>query len=191
MKTALILIDVINPLDFPEAAALVPHAVAAAEVMDRLRRRADAADAPVVYVNDNYGQWALDFRGLVDRIVDSETPGSEIARRMRPRPDDLYILKPMHSGFFVTPLELLLRRLEVERLVLCGIQAHLCVLFTAQDAHMRGFEIVVPRDGSASESREQLDAAWTVLAEVGADLVDGDDVDFTARPVDDSVRRRR
>lgn len=178
VKSALLLIDVINPLDFDGAGVLIPSAEAAAERMEGLRRAAAGADAPVIYVNDNYGEWSEDFRALVERMSAPHAPGRRVVERLRPEPGHLHVLKPMHSGFFATPLEQLLRRLEVERLVLCGIQTHMCVLFTAHDAHMRGYDLVVPDDASATERPEQHDAALVVLRSLGAHIAPAETVRF-------------
>lgn len=73
------------------------------------------------------------------------------------------LLKPLHSGFYMTTLDLLLRELGSTRLVICGMATEGCVLFTASDAYMRGFEILVPRDGSASESAARHRHALDVM----------------------------
>lgn len=162
-RTALLLIDVINRLDFDGAADLVAPALAAAGRIAQLKERLRADGVPVIYVNDNFDDWSTDFRGLVDDIAESDLPGRELVRRLRPDDRDLYVLKPRHSGFHSTPLEILLDRLEAERLVLCGLQTHICVLATAQAAHMREYEVVVPRDCSAAERQADHDAALRLL----------------------------
>jgi len=155
---ALLLIDVINPMDFEGASSLLPHAVRAAQNITRLRERANEAGVPVVYVNDNFDCWHLGFRELVDKFVDERVPGVPIIDLLPPKSErDYYVLKPAHSGFFRTGLEVLLRRLGVHTLVLTGFAGDICVLFTANDAYLRGFHVVVPRDCIASE-REQDNA---------------------------------
>ena len=163
MKTALLLVDVINRLDFEGADALFEPALAMADRLAALKARARAAGIPVIYVNDNFDDWALDFRSLVEDIVENDLPGRPIVEKLRPEADDLYVLKPKHSGFHFTPLEILLAQLEVERVIICGLQTHLCVLFTAQGAHMREYEIAVPSDCSAAERPEDHDAALLLL----------------------------
>lgn len=162
-KTALLLIDVINRLDFEGAQDLIEPALAAADRIARLKARMRAEGVPVVYVNDNFDEWDKDFRELIDDIAESDLPGRDLVRRLRPEDGDLYILKPRHSGFHSTPLEILLDRLGAERLVMCGLQTHICVLATAQAAHMREYELVVPRDCSAAERQDDHDAALRLL----------------------------
>ena len=169
MKTALLIVDVINRFDFDGAEALLEPAIAMADRLAALRERAKAAGAPVIYVNDNFDEWSRDFRTLVSDIIDKDLPGRPVAERLRPDDDDLFVLKPRHSGFHSTPLDILLERLGVERVVICGLQTHICVLFTAQGAHMRKYTIAVPRDCSASEASEDHDAALRLL-ERGLDV---------------------
>ncbi len=149
---ALLLIDFINPFDFDGADLLLASALPAARASRALCERARAAGIPIVYVNDNFDCWHLGFRELVDRFGGPEARGCEIAELLRPDfQRDHFVLKPMHSGFFRTPLEVLLQRLGARKLILTGIAGESCVLFTASDAYMRGFELVVPGDCTASE----------------------------------------
>jgi len=152
---ALLLIDLVNPLDFEGGEALLAHAEGAVARIVELRQRARAAGMPCIFVNDNYDCWQLGFRELVARVRDAGAPGSRLLEGLEPDPSaDYFVLKPMHSGFFRTALEALLARLAVRRLVLTGVAGDSCILFTAVDAHMRGYELWVPRDCVASEREE-------------------------------------
>jgi len=86
------------------------------------------------------------------RCSDPARRGSVLVQRLSPGPEDYFVLKPKHSGFFHTPLELLLENLGTEVVVLCGFATNSCVTFTAHDAHMRGFRVVVPSDTTAANS---------------------------------------
>ena len=149
---ALVLIDVINAFDFPGSRALIRGALRVAPEIERLASRARDAGAPVIYVNDNFGKWSSDFRATVTACTRPELPGRAVAERLRPVDGDYFVLKPQHSGFYATPLELLLEHLHVHTLVLAGFATNICVLFTANDAHMRGHQIVVPRDAVAANT---------------------------------------
>lgn len=144
-RTALLVVDMINPLDFKGADALRPHAVAAARKIAALARRMRARELPVVYVNDNFMHWQADFREIVT-IVRHGSAGHELAAMLAPEPGDYFVLKPKHSGFLATPLEILLEKLEVGRVVVTGLATDGCVLATATDAHMREYRVHVPRD---------------------------------------------
>ena len=153
-KTALLLIDVINDFDFPEGDSLLRHARPAAQRIARLKKRAKAVGIPVIYVNDNFGRWRSDFRQQVEHCLGKDSKGREIARLLRPEDDDYFVLKPRHSGFYSTSLEILLKHLRTQKLILTGFSTEICVIYTANDAYMRWFELAVPSDCVAAESEE-------------------------------------
>ena len=150
---ALLLIDVINDLEFEGGDRLLPQALVMARHLADLAARARRAGVPVIYANDNFGRWRSDFGVLLARVLGEDVRGRPIAERLRPGPDDYVVLKPKHSAFFSTTLDLLLRYLKARRLVLGGLTGDRCVLFTASDAYLRDFELVVPSDGVASIDR--------------------------------------
>jgi nicotinamidase-related amidase len=164
---AVVLIDVINTFDFPGSELLVRAAKKAAPRIDALVTAARTSNVPVVYVNDNFGQWTSDFEATVEESIRPERPGRAVASRLRPVHGDYFVLKPQHSGFYGTPLELLLDHLEIDTLVLAGFATNICVLFTANDAHMRGFHLIVPRDcvaaNTAAATRATLDHVRVAL----------------------------
>jgi len=153
VKSALLIVDMINTLEFPEAKELLKSARPAAQKIAALKRRFKQAKLPVIYVNDNYGAWSADWKAIYKKCAAPESLGHELARELKPEEGDLFVLKPRHSGFHETPLEILLRDLKVKRVVVTGIAGNICVLFTAHDAHMRGFEVVVPKDCMASNTK--------------------------------------
>jgi nicotinamidase-related amidase len=153
-RHALLLIDVINDMNFPESAALLKHALPAARKLAALRKRLKKAGVPVIYVNDNFGHWQTDFQSQIRRCSSAESAGREIAKLLLPEEDDYFVLKPMHSGFYSTSLDVLLRFLQVDTLILTGFAADICVLYTANDAYMRDFALIVPGDCVASETTE-------------------------------------
>jgi nicotinamidase-related amidase len=154
-EIALLLIDVINDLDFPEANQLLRHARPMARKLLRLKERAKKAGVPVIYVNDNFGRWQSDFRRQVEHCLRRESRGHELVHLLRPEEDDYFVLKPKHSGFFSTTLETLLRYLGSRRLIITGITGNFCVLFTANDAYMRDYDLIIPSDCTASNSAEE------------------------------------
>jgi nicotinamidase-related amidase len=147
-RVALLVIDMINAFDFEGAEGMLPRALAAARAIAALKQRARRAGVPVVYVNDNFGRWRSDFREVLEHCL--QAPGREIAALLRPDRDDYFVLKPKHSGFQYTTLDVLLQHLGCETLVLTGVAGNFCVLFTAHDAYMRDFHLVVPADCVAS-----------------------------------------
>ena len=159
-EIALLLIDVINDLDFPEANQLLRYTRPMARKILRLKQRAKKAGIPVVYVNDNFGRWRSDFRRQVLHCLRENSRGRDIVSLLRPDEDDYFVLKPKHSGFFSTTLDTLLRYLGAKKLILTGIAGNFCVLFTANDAYMRDYELIIPSDctvsNTATENRQAL-----------------------------------
>lgn len=153
------LVDVINDLDFPQGRQLLRHALPAAKRLARLKRRAKNAGVPVIYVNDNFGRWQSDFRAQVEHCAHEDSLGREMTLLLAPEKDDYFVLKPKHSGFYSTTLEVLLQHLKVKELIIGGVAANLCVLYTANDAYMRDYSLVIPRDGVAAETTAANNAA--------------------------------
>jgi len=176
---ALLVIDMINAFEFDGAGAMLPRAVAAATAIARLKQRARQARVPIVYVNDNFGRWRSDFHQILERVLRS--PGKEIAALLEPQPDDYFVLKPKHSGFQFTTLDVLLEHLGARTLILTGVAADFCVLFTAHDAYMRDYRLIVPSDCVASLTEEKDRYALAHMAEVTkADVRASREIDFTA-----------
>lgn len=152
-RTAVLLIDVINPFDFPGGEAFARRAAGAAKAIARLTDRARQARVPVIYVNDNLGRWRSDMASLLAFCSEPTRPGSAIAQSLQPREDDYVVLKSTLSGFFQTPLETMLRSAGVTTLVLAGFATDNCVMFTAADAYMRDFRLILASDCLAAQSR--------------------------------------
>jgi len=150
---ALLIVDVINDLNFPEAKQLARFIPALADNIARLKRRAKAAQVPVIYVNDNFGRWRSDFHALIEHCRKGKS--RSLIDELHPGEDDYFVLKPKHSGFFSSTLETLLRYLGVRRLIITGIAGNFCVLFTANDAYMRDYELAIPRDCVIFQYRER------------------------------------
>ncbi|HEU4921980.1 MAG TPA: isochorismatase family cysteine hydrolase [Burkholderiales bacterium] len=165
-KVALLLIDWINDLEFDEGEKLLPQALAAAKATAALRRRAKQAEVPVIYCNDNFGRWRSDFRALLVHVLEDGVRGQPLAELLAPDEDDYFVLKPKHSGFHSTTLDVLLAHLGADTLIFTGIAGNFCVLFTAQDAYMRDFRLLVPRDCVASEEQRDNDYALEHMAKV-------------------------
>lgn len=169
---ALLIIDMINDMDFDGGDKLYEATRPMADRVVALKKRCREAGIPVVYVNDNFGRWQSDFQSVVDHVLHHKNEegepmrGRELAQVLAPDKDDYFVLKPKHSGFYSTTLDLLLKYLGSRTLILCGVAGDICVLFTANDAYMREFDLIVPRDGIASESSERNEHALEIMAEV-------------------------
>ena len=161
-NTALVILDMITEMDFAEASSMRRDVGQIAQTILKLRDAADAARLPVIYVNDNFGEWHSERYRLVERALGSKD-SQEIVARLAPRDGDYFIIKPQFSGFYATNLPVLLPKLGVDRLVLTGISADICVLFTAADAHMRDYRLWIPEDAVAAQTRERRRWALEIM----------------------------
>lgn len=159
-SVALLLIDVINDLEFEGAERLMRYVMPMAKSLAALKRRAKKAKIPVIYVNDNYGRWQSDFTKLIDRCTEEDVRGKPLVEMLRPDEDDYFVLKPKHSGFFSTTLEVLLEYLNARTLIITGLAGNICILFTANDAYMCDLKLFVPSDCCASN--EQADNEYAL-----------------------------
>jgi len=150
-----LLIDVINDLEFPGSDLLTKQVMAIAEHIAGLKRRARQAGIPVIYVNDNFGKWRSDFSKLIAHCLEDDVRGRRLVQLLQPNQEDYFVLKPKHSGFFSTTLDTLLAYLQTKTIILAGIAGNICVLFTAQDAFMRDFHLIIPSDCIASNTPEE------------------------------------
>ena len=163
------MIDVLTTFQFPDGDAILEGALKIRDALVKLKARARAAQIPVLYVHDNYGDWRSEKEVLMGRCI--EAKGSEFVRPLLPDSEDYFVLKPMHSAFYMTPLEVLLQHLQVETLILTGLTSNSCITVTAHDANMRGFDIYVPADCScARNAAEHAQALAQLEAMAGVDI---------------------
>ncbi|MBO0937515.1 cysteine hydrolase [Fibrella sp. HMF5335] len=163
---ALLIIDMINDLEFPGAENLLEPTLTAAQHIATLKERSVEAGIPVIYVNDNFGRWRSDFGDLLNHCLANNVRGRPIANLLRPNPADYVVIKPKHSAFYATTLETLLLYMGVKRLILTGISADSCILFSANDAFVRDLELFIPADCVAAEQETYKQDALTYMQRV-------------------------
>jgi nicotinamidase-related amidase len=169
VPVALLVIDVLTTFQFPDGDEILQGALAMRDELARLKERARKVRIPTLYVNDNFGDWRSEKEVLMGRCL--EAKGAEFVRALLPDSEDYFVLKPMHSAFYMTPLEVLLRHLQVETLILTGLTSISCITVTAHDANMRGFDIYVPSDCSCARNAEEHTQALALLeASAGVNL---------------------
>lgn len=193
---ALLIIDMINDLEWPDADEdaenIKEPAIAAAHRIAELKTRCKAEGMPVIYCNDNFGRWRSDFHEVVDRVLHDGVRGEALAKTLKPEKDDYFILKPKHSAFFETTLETLLKYLGVDTIILTGITGDICLLLTASDAFMRDYKILVPHDCTASVTREENEHALNYMQRVlKADITTSTDADVASLMAADTRERSR
>lgn len=181
--TALLIIDMISPLDFPDAARIAPSAVRAARRIRALREACHDRAWPVVFANDHFAHWRADFRELAAMAKAAGGDAAEIVSLLAPRPDDYFVLKPKHSAFLATSLPVLLAKLGARRLLLTGMALEGCVLATALDANAREYEVAVVRDAVAGKPALRKAALTLLAGSQAARVLDSRPaMDWAARP---------
>jgi nicotinamidase-related amidase len=176
-SSALIVIDMLNPYDHEDADELAGHVEDIVDPLRRLVERARESDTELVYVNDNYGDFAASRDQLVERALSGRHP--ELVEPLAPSDGCDLLQKVRHSAFYSTSLEYLLRQREVTEVILTGQVTEQCVLYSALDAYVRHYSVCVPSDAVAPIDPELGDAALEMMrrnmrAEIvtAADLVD-------------------
>jgi nicotinamidase-related amidase len=167
---ALLIIDILNDLDFPRNEELLRKSEALAKRIASLKQRCKNAGIPTIYINDNRGKWRSDFSEVLRRCLRPDSPGRAMVTRLIPRTEDYIVLKPKHSAFYATPLDVLLEYIGVKAVIVAGITTNACVMITASDIYVRDFRLFVPSDCVAALSeKEQRDALALMKANFGAD----------------------
>lgn len=162
-KTALLIIDMFNDFDFDSGDMLRTHTQVIVDPILKLKKHFKETDLPVIYCNDNFGQWKDSTEDIIDYV--KGTKGKQIALQIEPEDEEYFIIKPRHSTFFGTQLDILLRQLSVTKLILTGVATDICILFSANDAYMRDYDIYVPRDCVAAETLKRHESALTIINE--------------------------
>jgi len=165
-SVALLIIDLIGDFDFEGGEVLLEQALPAARAIHALKARARKEGIPAIYVNDNYGRWQADLARLLANATRPDSPGRELVELLIPDEADYFVLKPKHSAFYSTILDTLLDYLGARTLIVTGIAADMCVLFSASDAYIRDFFVAVPEDCVASADPDNTRGALRLMHRV-------------------------
>jgi nicotinamidase-related amidase len=177
-NTALVVVDMINSYDHPDAEKLTKSVEQALPKMVELVKRAAGEDVTTIYVNDNFGAWNSNREELVEAALEGEY--KELIEPIRPEKDTAFVVKARHSIFYETPLEYLLRENDIERIVLVGQATEQCILYSALDAYIRHFEVAVPRDAVAHIHEHLAEAAFEMMeTNMDADVCDADSCELS------------
>ncbi len=164
-KTALLIIDMINDFNFDAGESLAKNTMKIIDPILSLKTNFNEKDMPVIYINDHYNLWQADFEKIMDYC--SNEKSEEIINKIAPEKNkDYFLIKPKHSAFYGTALHTLLQQLQVDTLVLTGIAGNICVLFTANDAYMREYDLIIPEDCIASNNDQDNKYALTMMNNV-------------------------
>ncbi len=176
---ALLLVDVINDFEFEGGDELLKLAMPIGDRIAALKERARKLGVPTIYANDNFGRWRSDLHQIVSHCTDEGVRGKDFVEKVLPGDEDYFVLKPKHSGFYSTTLDLLLEHLGAQNLIIAGIAGNNCVLFTANDAYLRDFKLFVPADCCASQTEEDNQIALKQMQRVlKADITRSGELDL-------------
>jgi nicotinamidase-related amidase len=170
---ALLLIDVVNHFEFVDGDRVLKSALPLGPRLARLKERARRAGVPVIYVNDNFGEWHSNAAKLLAYCLRAGCPGKEFVELIQPDENDYCILKPMHSAFYQTPLDVLLRHLGCRSVIVAGLTTNSCILCTAHDGNMRDLKVTIVSDCCGARSpREHEEAIKNIREMAGARIVE-------------------
>jgi nicotinamidase-related amidase len=173
-RSALIVVDMLNPYDHEDADRLVESVERVIEPIAGLVQRAADRGVEVIYVNDNYGDWNSSQEELAEAALNGRRP--DLVEPILPPEDAAFVIKARHTIFYMTPLEYLLGQKEIGHLVLAGQVTEQCILYSALDAYVRHLEVTIPVDGVAHIYEDMAEAALKMMERnMGAELVSADD----------------
>ena len=161
-KTALIVVDMLNPYAHEDADVLAESVQARLErivaAIDQAKRR---DDVQLIYVNDNYDAWEAGLDAIVERALAGEHP--DLVEPIVPTQPVPFLPKGRHSIFYETALDHVLRIGDIERVLLVGQVTEQCILYSALDAYLRGYKVVVAPDGVAHIDEDLAQAALRMM----------------------------
>jgi nicotinamidase-related amidase len=167
--TALLVVDMLNPYEHEQAEELATNVSAALPGVRTLLDRAHGAEVPVVYVNDNYGEWNSNSEELAAKALSGRHP--ELVETVLPREGDSFVIKARHSVFYETPVEYLLGQMGVDRIVFAGQVTEQCIFYSALDGYVRHFRPVIAPDAVAAIDEQLAEAALEMMERnLGAEL---------------------
>jgi nicotinamidase-related amidase len=161
MNSALIVTDMLNRYEHEDAEPLVESVRHMLPNLQSLIADAKDHDTLVVYVNDNHGDWTAGRREMVQSALQGAEPS--LVEPIVPPDDAPFVVKARHSVFYGTQLEYMLYQHDVKRLVMAGQVTEQCILYSALDAYVRHYEVVIPRDAVAHILPDLADAALRMM----------------------------
>jgi nicotinamidase-related amidase len=172
-RTALLVVDMLNTYEHEDAEPLMESVRTSLPAMRRLLDAAREREVFTAYVNDHHGEWTANRRRLSEEALAGPHP--ELVEPIVPADDLPFIIKARHSIFYGTQVEYMLRQEQIERIVLIGQVTEQCILYSALDAYVRHFDVVVPPDAVAHIHDGLADAALKMMeTNMRAELVPAD-----------------
>ncbi|CAI9395259.1 MULTISPECIES: isochorismatase family cysteine hydrolase [Bacillaceae] len=163
-ETALLIIDMINDFNFEHGNILAEKALKIADQIQLLKKQCEKENIPIIYINDHYNLWQAELNKVIEYCKNEKS--ESVIGKIKPTDKDYFLIKPRHSAFYGTALHTLLTQLQVKKLILSGIAGNICVLFTANDAYMREYPLLIPDNCIASVDDEDNHYAIRMMKNV-------------------------
>ena len=163
-NTALLIIDMINDFNFKHGTILAEKTFIIAQQIQLLKKQCKKENIPIIYINDHYNLWQAEFMKVIEYCRNKKS--EPVIDQIKPDDSDYFLIKPRHSAFYGTALQTLLSQLQVKQLILTGIAGNICVLFTANDAYMREYPLLIPENCIASVDDEDNQYAIRMMKNV-------------------------
>lgn len=170
-RDVLVVVDVLNDFEHEDGELLLESLRARHEGLLRAIDGARAASVPVVYVNDHLGDWSADRATLVERARRGK--GGQLLRAVEPRSSEPLLIKARYSAFDHTGLELLLRELDAERILLAGGSTEGCIVQSGIDARELGLKVTILTEACLTVDRDREQTALRYAREIGGIFLEG------------------
>jgi nicotinamidase-related amidase len=174
-KAALIVVDMLNRYEHEDADSLTVSVREVLPAMRELIAGASERDTPVIYVNDNYGDWSAGGTELCASAMEGRQ--RTLVEPILPPAEAAFVTKARHSTFYETSLDYLLRSQQIARVIFVGQVTEQCILYSALDAYVRHYQVAVPHDAVAHIYTELAGAALEMMERnMRAEVVSADRV---------------
>jgi len=170
-STAVLVVDMLNDFFKPRGKMVLDGGHVLFEPIRKLIRKARSVKVPVIYVNDSHRpslkKEDREFKKRAEHCIEG-TWGAQVVDELKPQNGDVIITKRRFSGFFETDLDLTLKDLQVDTVIVMGVVTNICVRSTIHDAFFRGYKVIVPRDCvMATGEREQESSLYDIETHFG------------------------
>ncbi len=169
-STGVIVVDMLNDFCKPGGAMVLPGYERLVPPQKKVVEAGRQAGCPILFVVDTHRRNVVQDREFLKRTPHclEGTWGAQVIEDLDPRPNDVYIVKRRYSAFFNTDLDLTLRDLTVDTLVIFGVVTNICVRSTVHDAFFLGYQVIVPEDCvAATGPREQESSLYDIATHFG------------------------
>ena len=169
-STAIVIVDMLNEFCKPGGAMVLPGYERLVPPQRALIKAGRDLGCPIAFVVDTHRANVREDREWLKRTPHciEGTWGAQVIEDLEPKPGDIYLVKRRYSAFFNTDLDVTLKDLKVDTLIVCGVVTNICVRSTVHDAFFLGYTAIVPSDAvAATGPREQESSLYDIATHFG------------------------